>query len=648
MSQTPIAESGDVAVGEQGDPVKLNYRMCAALAGAALACAGTQAKAAEDKPVQIERDYTAYTVNADGTYVESHETAIKVRKESALEMAKDASVGYSTSIQKAEVVAAYTLKPDGRRINAPPGNFQVNEQAGQHGDSPVYSDQSTLTVVFPELAVGDTTVFAYRLIAAKPMFDGQFSIIQSFSPALYYGDVKVTIDAPETLVARHQGWQMKQVGPVVKGGRRIVEWAWQNRSPVDPETLRDGVYKVERYPGYAFSTFADYAQISGAYGAKANAKAVPSDRIRKLAEEISGDAAQPRETAKRLYEWVARNITYAGNCIGLGAVVPRDLDTVLDNKMGDCKDHATLLQALLKAKGIDSTQALINAGQVYELPAIPVASMVNHVINYIPSLDLYLDSTAATAPFGSLPSGAAGKRTLLVDGYRDDSATPTAESGRDWQKMRTTVRIQPDGAVKATMSVELGGRLAMAARDQFRDMPASDVDKLVKRYFQQGAMRATGKLRFDDPNPLLEHFKLEADYEVERMLPVPGGMQVQPWFMSLAPIQAIVSRNLPTDDVPAGDGACSGIKSEEEYVFEFPASLRIAAMPTDLSVQGSHLTYTATYRREGAGLRIERVLDDRTPGPICTADYNTEYAALMRKIMPDLRSQIVYLGTESP
>ena len=37
--------------------------------------------------------------------------------------------------------------------------------------------------------------------------------------------------------------------------------------------------------------------------------------------------------------------------MGIGAVVPRDMDVVLDAKMGDCKDHATVMQALLASHG---------------------------------------------------------------------------------------------------------------------------------------------------------------------------------------------------------------------------------------------------------------------------------------------------------
>lgn len=598
--------------------------------------------AAGDRPLQIEREHVRYTVEADGSYVETRETATRVLKESALEYAKNESISYSTSVQKAEVIEAYTLKPDGRKVPVPSGNFQVNARAGQNGDSPVYSDSTTLTVVFPELAVGDTTVLSYRVTAVKPMFENEFSIIGSYSPATYYGDVRITVDAPQALAARDVGWQMRRAERI-EGDRKILEWRWQNREPVEEESMRDSTYNPERYPGFAYSTFDTYADISGAYGVRAEPKAVPTARIRALADQLAAGATEPRAVAKPLYDWVARNITYAGNCIGVGAVVPRDLDVVLDNKMGDCKDHATLLQALLKARGIDSTQALVNAGQVYELPAIPVASMVNHVINYIPALDLYLDSTAATVPFGSLPQSVAGKRVLLVNGYRDDSVTPAIKAGTDWQRVRTTLTFADDGSAKGTHELELNGRLALAAREQFRSLPAADADKLVKRFFQQNALKAKGQVKYDDPQPMTENFKLTADFDVERGLTIPGGLPIQPWFMSFAPVSAIVTRNQVTDEQPAGESGCGAIRSSEEYVFEFPASMRIAAIPGDYSIDEGHIAYAATYRQEGQRVTVARTLDDRTPGPVCTAEYNTEYATTMRKLVSDIRSQIVYL-----
>ena len=596
-----------------------------------------------EPPVRIEREIIRYEINADGSHAESRETAIKVLKDSALSSAKTASVSYSTSIQKAEVVAAYTLKSDGRRVQVPQGNYQLNSSAGRGGDSPFYSDETTLSVVFPDLAVGDTTVFAYRLVATQPMFEGHFSVIENFNPSTYYGEVQVTIDAPMSLKAQRQSWQMQEATPPAAAGRQVVEWRWRNRKPVDPATLRDSVYNPERYPGYAWSTFADYAQIARAYGERAAPKAAPTPRIRKLADEIAGETKEPREVAKRLYEWVSRNISYAGNCIGLGAVVPRDLDVVLDNRMGDCKDHATLLQALLGARGIESTQALINAGSGYVLPRVPVASVVNHVINYLPAFDLYVDSTAATAPFDTLPEQLADKPVLLVDGHRDDARTPKRRPGNDWQKLWTTLAIQPDGSVKGRQKLELNGRLAIAAREQFRNMAAEDAPKLVKRYFRNAGLRADGSVRHDDPTPVIEHFTLEADFRIEQALPLSGGFALRPWFVSYAPLHTLVLGNAGDAEQPEGESNCGGIASEEEYQLEFPAGVEIVAVPGDLSVQQGEVSYSATHRREGSRLHVRRTLEDRTPGPVCSAEYNAAYARTMRELLPSLRQQVVYL-----
>ena len=64
------------------------------------------------------------------------------------------------------------------------------------------------------------------------------------------------------------------------------------------------------------------------------------------------------------------------------------------NKFGDCKDKATLMSALLAAKGIASEAVLINFGESYKLPEPPTMVALNHVILYLPEFDLYDDPTA--------------------------------------------------------------------------------------------------------------------------------------------------------------------------------------------------------------------------------------------------------------
>ena len=112
-----------------------------------------------------------------------------------------------------------------------------------------------------------------------------------------------------------------------------------------------------------------------------------------------------------------------------------------------------------------------------------------------------------------------------------------------------------------------------------------DADKLVRNFFRGSALSASGKVKYDDPVPLLETFNMEADFEVERMLPTSGGFQVQPWFLSFTPVAMLVASQIGDPDQPAGESSCGAYHSDEEYTFEFPASMRIVAVPKDVSVR---------------------------------------------------------------
>jgi transglutaminase-like putative cysteine protease len=609
-----------------------------------LACSTVVAAEKEEAPelfAKTERYNVDYVINADGSFVETREWATKVVKEQAVDYLKQTSISYSTSIQKADVIAAYTLKADGRRIDVPQSNFQVETNGGKGDGGPVFSDVTTMTVVFPELAVNDTVVFSYKLTGNKPMFDGHFSTVESFRTSRYYGDVRIRIDAPASLWTQHHAWQLKEVRDEQKGDRRIVEWTWQNRSPVKDARKDWSVYELGQAPGLAYSTFRDYASIADAYGARAQPKATVTPRIQKLADEVVAGRKEPRDVAQALYDWVATNISYAGNCIGLGAVVPRDTDFVLDNRMGDCKDHATLLQAMLTAKGVASQQALINAGNSYTLPKVPVVSMVNHVITYLPDMDLYLDSTSSSTPFGMLPPGSSGKPVLLVNGYRDGSRTPGMPLGSNRQRMVTTLKVLADGSVSGQVNVHVQGIFAAASRAGFRDVSDEQRKEMVKNYFQAMGHIGSGSIEWDDAKSLLDKHRYGAQFEVKSMLPVPGAFPVQPAFFNMGGVATFAASG--ADEVEGKfDTACGSGYSEEEYTYEFAKELKVLAVPPNLSLANDVLTYSATYELRDNVLKVKRVFDDRTPGPTCTPAFNATYKEFVQKVLPNLKAQVVY------
>jgi transglutaminase-like putative cysteine protease len=604
-----------------------------------------RAGAAEVGEPELDRRLTHYhatfRINADASHVETHDWATKVLQARAVEGAKSYSISYSTSIQKAEILHAYTLKEDGRRIDAPKSNYQLEVNSGKGKDAPVFSDITTLTVVFPEVAAGDTVAFAYKLTQTEPMFPGHFSVMNVFPRLRAFDDVKVTIDAPASLRAQYEARQMAEQRSEHEG-RVKLQWTLQNPQPIKSKRQDWSVYEVEKEPGFAFSTFRSYAEIAEAYGARARPKAAVTERVQKLADEIVKDLKTPREEARALYDWVATNITYAGNCIGVGAVVPHDIPFILDNRMGDCKDHATLLQALLAARGIESTQALVNASNMYSLPKIPVVSSVNHVLNYLPGLNVFADSTSQTTPFGMLPYSSVGKPVLLVDGFMDGVKTPVPPTGSNRQHVKTTVTIGADGTATGEIDVSLNGAFAENTRASLRHMPMDGLDEIVENVFRGMGYVGSGKAHLEDPKALLDSYHYKVNFEVKDLVPLPGpgAFHIYPLFNTEAPVHSYLAA--ATEQEESVDTVCMSGTSVEEYTYQFPRNMKILSVPDDMNVTNDFLSYHASYRLKGNTLAVKRTLDDRTPGNICTPAMASAYKKLASQAAKNVKAQVVY------
>lgn len=595
-----------------------------------------------DIPFRITSWDVRYEVNGDGSFVETQKWSRVVLQENALEGAKNGSVTFSTSVAKGEILEAYTVKKSGERLDAPRDSYQVSSHDGYNDASPLYSDETTISVVFPNLAVGDTTVFASRVSNAEGIFPGHFSVTQGCSPFTAFDRVSFEIIAPAAMNLRTQAFSLTAQKPEVKEGKQVLRWTYQNRTPEKWTPADDGIYSAGDEPSLYVSTFRSYEEIAKAYGARATPKALATERVARLAGEIVGDKTTPEAQARALYDWVAKNISYGGNCIGIGAVVPRDLSVVLDNKLGDCKDHATLLQALLASRNIASDQALVSAGGSggYRLPDVPVVSAVNHVINYLPGLDLFLDSTSADTPFGMLPMNLGEKPALLVSQYREGLKMPTTARGHA-QTMKTRVRITPDGSATGEVEVSVKGLPALAARSILRAMPSGQDGLLAERMLASQGMHGTGILVKDDPAPLLDTYALRMSFSVRDYVGTDGpvGVAVKPVISSFFAIEKFTAAAYEPE--PRKPQTCGGGSSREEYVLEFPENLKIVAIPKDYELSTPILDYRATYRKSDNTLTVRRELNDKTASNICSPQLMAEYKKAALAVVRDLKAQVL-------
>ena len=228
--------------------------------------------------------------------------------------------------------------------------------------------------------------------------------------------------------------------------------------------------------------------------------------------------------------------------------------------MGDCKDHATLLQSLAgrardrKHAGADQCRRQL----LHAEGAGGVGGQPRHQLR--PGLDL-TDSTAATVPFASLPDDGT-KPVPLVSGHHDDAKNPGTADGQRPAKLQTRLSIPARwlGQGQPAAGIERS-RLAVARARTVPQHAGGRCRQAGQALFpRQRPSETNGKLRFDDPKPMLEKFWIEADFDIERALPtLSGGLPMQPWFVSFAPVSGTVARNLGDEETPAGESGCGGI-----------------------------------------------------------------------------------------
>ncbi|WP_010341720.1 DUF3857 domain-containing transglutaminase family protein, partial [Xanthomonas sacchari] len=344
-----------------------------------------------------------YEVREDATSVETDEYELLLKTKAGVDQFSQVRLGYSEKLETLEVLAAYTLTPDGLRHDVPADKIYTQESYSS-ATAAMYADRKVKVVVFPNLMPGARLVYRVRRTQNVPYFPGYFSLWETFSVFSQYDDATVTLVAPRRLQMHlyTRGVQGSNT-PTIDGEQARWEWRYSRREPMKSQNWSAATWEFS--PTIMASSFRRWSQMAQAYQHSSAAAAQVTPKVRARAEQITAGIGDRRAQAAALYEWVARNIRYVAVYLGNGGLQPNSADSILDNHYGDCKDHTVVLEALLAAKGIASTPVLLGAQGGPTLPEVPVLGRFNHAITYLPEFKLYVDSTSPYARFGQLPAG---------------------------------------------------------------------------------------------------------------------------------------------------------------------------------------------------------------------------------------------------
>ena len=577
-------------------------------------------------------------IRADASTVQTVQWIVRIDTEAGVGHYAERRLEFSSSLETLDVLEAFTLTPDGKRLVVPPEKIRTLEAYDEGG--PDFSDAKVKVVIFPAVTVGAQLHLRYRSTQHTPFFPGHASWTVHYPPGVRFENARVEI--------RHDpGIDVKVQGRGLAGGRvqaladdaaGTIRYAFTFRQDKALPPERGRVELSDFAPAVHVTTFGDQAALATAYQAGARPKAEPTLAVRALAAELTAGATTERDKVRRLYNWVSRQIRYVSLEIGAGGYIPHAAQSILDNRYGDCKDHVVLLEALLRAVGIESSPALVNSGRAMRLPQLTLLTPFNHVITYVPSLDLYLDSTARFAPIGTLPDEVMDKPVLLT-ATGQVARTPKSSPATEFTHTRAWMQVLASGEVWGSTLAVMGGSEQVDSRSvQFDNLGKSSED-LARSYLSRFGETGTGEIKVDDPLDLDKPWKVESTFELDPVVNIPGPSAMAiPVGLAPGRLRGLVTTKPLSDR--RFESACGSSRHREETEIRLPPKVRIERIPADVNFSKGPLRYSASYRRTGNVVQITREMVADRPSHTCTARDDEDWAALLRVLQRDFRGQV--------
>jgi TonB family protein len=413
----------------------------------------------------------------DGTGSKESSARVRVQSYAGIQMIGQLIFPYNGVNERVEIKSVRVIKPDGK-VEVAGAESVVDVSSPMVQEAPMYTDARQKHVSVPDLAVGDVVEYEVVTRVFAPLTSGQFWNYWDFVSHSVCLDEELTLDVPAARMVKVKS--PDGVTPVIReeGQRRKYTWRTENKTAepllnltakgpgFDPAAILQGLSATPPRR-MLFSTFQTWDEVGTWYNGLAQERQGISPEVHAKADEVTRGAATDLDKAQAIYEYVS-HIRYVSLSFGVGRYQPHSAAEVIGNRYGDCKDKATLLDALLAAQGLHGNTVLIRS--VGDLDReIPSPMQFDHAINvlFLGGKEFWLDSTSGFGAFGYLMPQLRGKNALVVRnaGKSGLTETPSHSYGTRIYRMEIAKNVMEDGTEDAKVAVEIrGGDLEFALR----------------------------------------------------------------------------------------------------------------------------------------------------------------------------------------
>ncbi len=383
--------------------------------------------------------------------------------------------------QEKPIVTATVTNPDGEVYILDQSTLV---EVGTKTANNIYSDSKRVEAPLPSIKIGSIVDEKLVKQMTKPYFSGGYDTSINTQSDIPIEKLSITINVPENIEVKFKEFIVESNPEIeVKDHRRVYTIVLEDLEALESKPLLAGS-EYRHWPELYWTTVSSWNSVAKEYHDLISAQLNEDDSVESFLEGVDLKGTK-EEIITNILMHLHKEVRYTGLELGESSIVPHTPDETIERKYGDCKDKTVLLQSLLKAVGIKSNIALLQAGFGPDVPTeIPGIRQFNHAILYLPKpFDLWIDATSEFSMLGDLPIGSSNRNALVIDDKTTTLKKTTSQKSEDNIRTLThNIYMSQLGDSKVVEKLEVSGYFSSNKRDYFNRMSEKETDEEIGNY----------------------------------------------------------------------------------------------------------------------------------------------------------------------
>jgi tetratricopeptide (TPR) repeat protein/transglutaminase-like putative cysteine protease len=453
------------------------------------------------------------TLDAQGRMTEVRRFTYRVNTTKGVENWGSIAASWEPWHQERPELKTRVITADGATHLLDPATLVDAPAGGENAQ--IYSDNRIYKGPMPAVAPGSVVEQVIITREKLPFFEAGMARRRYYGQYVPILQARLVIEAPSSLPLRYAVRLLPRAvtSKTEANGKVTVSieiGAMEAQRRQEPFLPPD----APMWPHVDFSTGVSWQQIADSYRTLSEAQMQPS-ALTAFQAETAKDASR-EEIIRAMLVKLDKEVRYTGIEFSRSQLVPYTTGKILERRFGDCKDKASLLVTMLRARGIEAYMALLVADEDSEdvEAEMPGMGIFNHAIVVVPGKpELWIDATAPVSHVGELPGADQGRLALIIrPGTTGLTRTPESPSTAVTLVETREFYLSEMGKARVVETTEATGDEALSLRNNFGSKVSDEGHKKLEEYMDNAylAEKLTGA-EITDPNDMAHPYNLRLE-----------------------------------------------------------------------------------------------------------------------------------------